>query len=536
MKAEGKHHAREGIMSPDDAGHTRRAALKGGLAAVTLPLAAPDAAGAVSAREDVVRSGVIVKDAASLRAGLRRYDTARQGSYTVDLEEASYLLTGSGRSLLTVQSGTRLLGGALEGTRLLVSPLATARAALSDDSAEGEGSAAKTEIYNITVDGGGNSRLRALVDLGTGRSIPFGTYGRIDNLMGRDAPEATAFNLFTNIAVVGDLYSMNTRDGLVTADGGSGCHARGVYPYGFSRYGVKLGGLGDNVLNGEGEAPTSADAVYVYGARSFIVGLGSHILSVAKGMTLKRPFVIETQHVGHWALGPWHFVRSDRGQRYGDFDRPTYRGRATAVGDNTLTDSAQKWEIDELKGWAIKITSGPGADNWAEIASNSRDTLRLVSSSWLSTGPTEETAPAVGSGYAIAPALCRAEGGGLASSRVLTLAEAVVRTLFARALRVGSVLIGAANAAVPITGVLRTSISVSAATLAPGARLRIVAPLIGAREGDFVGATASAWREAGIVVDADAAPGHIVLYLYNCGARPLSVPAGEIGLLVTQVG
>jgi hypothetical protein len=508
----------------------------GGLAAVALPFATTGSARAASTGQDVIRAEVAANDAASLNDALKRYDTARQGSYTVALNEASYFLTGGGQSLLAVQSGTRLLGGSLEGTRLRVSPAATARAVLSDDGPKGQGSAAKIEIYNLTIDGGGNPRLSALFDLGTGGSIPFGTYGRLDNLMGRDAPQATAFHLFTNIAVIGDLYSMNTRDGLITSDGGSGCHIRSVYPYGFSRYGIRLGGLGDNVLNGEGEAPTSPDAVYIYGARSFIVGLGSHLLSVAKGMTLKRPFVIDTQTVGNWALGPWHFVRAERSQRFGDFDRPTYSGQADAVGANTLTDNGQKWEIDELKGWAIKITSGSGTDNWAEIASNSCDTLRLVASSWLSTGPTAETAPAVGSGYAIAPALCRAGGGGLASSKVMTLAEAVVRMLFARTLRVGSVLVGAANAAVPITGVLRISVSVPGGTIAPQARLRIVAPLAGAREGDFVTAAATAWREVGLTVEADAAPGQVLLYLHNRGIRPLSVPAGKVSLLVTQAG
>lgn len=512
----------------------RRTALTGGLAAA-LPLAV--GAAAAPGPRATVRPVSGTDDGAALGAALRRYDTAREGSYTVALDEASYRLAGDARTLLTVQSGTRLLGGALEGTRLRVAASATARVVVGDDPADGgEGSAAKTEIYNLTVDGGGNLRLAALFDLGTGGSVPFGTYGRIDNLMGRDAPNATAFSLSANIAVVGDLYSMNTRDGLVTADGGSGCHVRSVYPYGFSRYGVRLGGLGDNVLNGEGEAPTSDDAVYVYGARSFVVGLGSHLLAVAKGTTLKRPFVIDTQMVGDWALGPWQFVRSDRGQRFGDFDRPTYRGRATAIGADTLTDAGQDWELDELKGWAVRITDGAGRDNWAEIAGNSRDTLRLVARSWLGTGPVPEAAPAIGSGYAVAPALCRAQGGGFASSHVLTLAEAVVRSLFARVLRAGSMLVGASNAAVPVTGVLRTGAAVSAATLAPGARIRIVIALAGVRPGDFVTAAATLWREAGLTVQADAASDRLLLYLGNPGPRPLRVPAGEVGLLVTQTG
>jgi len=503
-----------------------------------LPFAASGgAAPLVSIRRNAVRPDAGGNDTLSLDNALRRYDTAHEGSYTVVLEEASYRLTGSGRTLLTVQTGTRLLGGALEGTRLCVAPSATARAVLSDDPPNGgEGSAAKTELYNLTIDGGGNPRLAAVFDLGTGRSVPFGTYGRIDNLMARDAPNATAFNLSTNIAVVGDLYSMNTRDGLVTADGGSGCHVRSVYPYGFSRYGVRLGGLGDNVLNGEGEAPTSAEAVYIYGARSFIVGLGSHLLAVAKGTTLKRPFVIDTQLVGDWALGPWQFVRNDRTQRYGDFDQPAYSGRATAVGANTLADSRQDWELDELKGWAIRITSGPGTDNWAEIAGNSRDTLRLVARSWHGTGPTAEAAPSAGSGYSIAPALCRAEGGGFASSRVLTLAEAVVRALFARTIRAGSVLIGSANAAVPVTGVLRASTAVLGTTLPPGTRSSIAVPVVEVREGDFVTVSAAAWREAGLGIEADAVRGQILLYIENRTSRPLIVPAGEIGLLVTQTG
>jgi hypothetical protein len=511
----------------------RRAALTGGFsAALGLPLAA---SGAAFGRRSAVRPDAAGDDTLSLDQALRRYDTLREGSYTVALEEASYRLTGSGRALLTVQTGTRLLGGALEGTCFRVMPSATARAALSDDSpGGGEGSAAKTELYNLT--GGGNPRLAAVFDLGTGRSVPFGTYGRIDNLMARDAPNATAFDLSTNIVVVGDLYSMNTRDGLVTADGGSGCNVRSVYPYGFSRYGVRLGGLGDNVLNGEGEAPTSADAVYIYGARSFIVGLGSHLLAVAKGTTLKRPFVIDTQLVGDWVLGPWQFVRNDRSQRYGDFDQPAYSGRATAVGANTLTDIRQDWELDELKGWAIRITSGPGTDNWAEIAGNSRDTLHLVARSWSGTGPVAEAAPSAGSGYAVAPALCRADGGGFASSRVLTLAEAVMRALFARAIRAGSLLVGAANAAVPVTGVLRASATVPRTTLAPGTRSRIAVPGAEVQEGDFVTVSATAWREAGLGVEADAARGQVLLYIENRTTRPLVVPAGEIGLLITQTG
>jgi len=521
----------------------RRAALLGGL---SMTLVEPlRAAAQVRPAGAGVRSTVSVAgaagdgsadDSAAIRAALARHDTINQGAFTVAIEEGGYRLEGSGRALLTLQSGTRLLGGALEGTQLLVAPAADAAAVLSDDSQRAEGSAAKIELYNLTINGRGNPRLTAGFDLGTGRSVPFGTYGRLDNLLVRDAPNATAFNLSVNIVAIGDLYSLNTRDGLVTADGGSGCHVRAVYPYGWSRYGIRLGGIGDNVLNGEGEAPTSDDAVYIYGSRSFIVGLGSHLIAVGAGTTLKRPFVIDTVTVGDWALGPWQFVRSDRTHRFGDFDKPTYRGRASAIGANTLTDTSKNWELDELKGWAIKILAGPGADNWAEIASNTENTITLLSGSWTSTGPVVETTPAVGSTYAVAPALCKAQGGGFASSKVLTLAEAVVRSLFARVLRVGSLRVGPSNAAAEVRGILRADVMLDLGSVDPRVRIRRTVPLAGARPGNFVVVSAADLRAAGLGVEADAQQDQVIVWIENRGAQPVRAGAGKIGLLIVQAG
>jgi hypothetical protein len=56
------------------------------------------------------------------------------------------------------------------------------------------------------------------------------------------------------------------------------------------------------------------------------------------------------------------------------------------------------------------------------------------------------------------------------------------------------------------------------------------------QEGDFVTVSATAWREAGLGVEADAARGQVLLYIENRTTRPLVVPAGEIGLLITQTG
>lgn len=518
----------------------RRAALFGGL---LVGLAAPFKASATQ-QASPAADGVIAKlrapanratnAAELLRAALFRRNTEREGGFSVELEEGDYLLAGGGRSILTIQASTRLMGSALEGTQFRVAPASTAQALLSDDSDRGEGSAAKVEIYNLTLNGGGNTRLAALLDLGTDRSIPFGTYGRLDNLMARDAPAATAYRIGANIAVVGDLYSMNTRDGLVTSDGGSGCHVRGMYPYGFSRYGIYLGGIGDNVLNGEGEAPTSDDAVYVYGSRSFIVGLGSHLVAVAKGTTLKRPFVIDTTMVGDWALGPWMFVRADREQRFGDFGRPIYSGIAATVGENSLTDPEKKWELDELKGWAVRIESGPGRGNWAEVACNSVDTLWLRSRSWISTGPRPEAAPVAGSRYALAPALCTASGGGLASSKVLTLADAVIRALHARTLRAASFLVGSSNDAANVTGISRVRSEILVGPVRAGERVKHRLTLRGAEAGDFVMVTAPALRASGISIEAEAQQGEVVLYLENRTPRPVSAVKAMIGALVVK--
>ena len=472
----------------------------------------------------------------ALRRALRARDTVRDGGYTVSLAEGTYRLGGTEPVLATIQPGTRLTGGGLEATRLRADPRTRAEFLLSDDTATGQGSAAKVEIYDLTLDGAGNTRLRALLDLGTRGSIQFGTYGRLDNLMARDAPNATAFNLNTNIVAIGELYSLNTRDGIVTADGGSGCVIRGAYPYGFSRYGVRLGGIGDAVLNGEGEAPASDDAVYIYGSRSFIVGFGSHIVAVAKGTTMKRVFVIDTDIVGDWALGPWLFVRNDRSQRFGDFDRPVYRGTAAAIGANTLTDPSKSWELDELKGWAVLITAGPGAGNWGEIAGNTRDTLTLLSRDWSGTGPTPEARPQPGSRYALAPALCRASGGGFASSKVMTLAEAVIRTVYARMQRVGSLLVGASNDAVALRGIVRVERNVAVPALAAGRSVRLVVPAPDVRAGDFVTPAAPGLREAGVWVQAECLDRAVAVFCENRNDSPFAARTVAVSLLVTMPG
>ena len=530
----------------------RRGLLFGGLAAAGYAAAsvkaqptgaAPRALDQAGASEVVLGRGNLAVDSRgranalpALRRALQARDTPRDGAFTVSIPEGTYFLQGEERVLASIQGGTRLAGGVLEGTRLRADPRGRAQVLLGDDPAEGQGSAAKVEIYNLTLDGAGSPALRALLDLGTGGSVQFGTYGRIDNLMARDAPNATAFNLNANIVAVGELYSMNTRDGIVTADGGSGCVIRGAYPYGFSRYGIRLGGIGDAVLNGEGEAPTSDDAVYLYGSRSFIAGFGSHIVAVGTGTTMKRVFVIDTDVVGDWALGPWLFVRNDRTQRFGDFERPTYRGTAAAVGANTLTDPAQDWELDELKGWAVLITAGKGAGNWSEVAGNTRDTLRILSRDWSTTGPTIETVPASGSRYALAPALCRAKGGGFASSKVMTLAEVVIRSLFSRVVRAGSLLVGASNDAVTLRGIVRLGRQIALPALPPGRPLRISVPAPDVRAGDFVTVSAPALRESGVRIEAESGDRAVLLYCENRGDVLHPAGTAAISLLVTMPG
>jgi hypothetical protein len=525
----------------------RRLALFGGLGlAAALPARAqPTAAGPAPGDATVVlgqspfaadRNGR-GNALAAVRQALGARDTVRERAFSVNVAEGTYRLSGNARVLATIQPGTRLAGGGLEATRLRADPDANAEFLLSDDTQTGaQGSAAKVEVYDLTLDGAGNPRLRALLDLGTGGSIQFGTYGRLDNLLARDAPNATGFNLNTNIVAVGELYTMNTRDGIVTADGGSGCAIRGAYPYGFSRYGVRLGGIGDCVLYGEGEAPTSNDAVYIYGSRSFIVGMGSHILGVAKGTTLKRPFVIDTDYVADWALGPWLFIRNDNSQRYGDFARPTYRGTATAVGANTLTDRTQNWALDELKGWALLVTAGPGAGTWAEVAGNSRNTLRVYGRAWSGTGPAPQLAPSAGSRYALAPALCRASGGGFASSKVMTLPEAMVHALHAHDVRAGSLLVGASNDAARIAGVTRIDREVDLPALAANASARVEVSVPEVAPGHFVTVAAAQLREAGVRIEAECLAERIAVYLDNRSGATFPGRRAALAFLVTIAG
>jgi hypothetical protein len=285
-----------------------------------------------------------------------------------------------------LQNGTGLRGRTLEGTQFYVDSTSSAASVIED-----RGNAAKIEMSNLTLNGSGNPSLTSLFRFGR-RAHPLGTYGYLHNLMGRDAPRATAFDFETNIMAVGVLSSIGTRDGVVNQDGGVGLFAQAVYPIGVTRYGQKMS-LGDVTTHIEVEAP-GPDAVSIFFNRGGTVLSG--ILSLTASQNVKTLIGYNRTYVSGASLGPISLLRPS-GSTFGDAKNPALRGVATEIGPNTLTDTTKNWKLNQWKNSAVFIQSGPGQGNWSIIGSNTHNTLKLLFSSWNSTG----NMPVTGCTYAL---------------------------------------------------------------------------------------------------------------------------------------
>lgn len=400
-------------------------------------------------------------DGPGLRAALAKQNTGTAGSYQLFVPDGQYYVPGAGvggdagQRLLSVQGATALFGLALEGTFFRSDATSVVSTFIEDS-----GSGAKTEMRNMTFFGSDNPNITTMVRLGV-RGVQFGTYGTVDNLTARNAPNAWAFDFDVNIIAAGDLYSLNTKHGLRAQDGGSGYHGKGFYPISWSAMGLWLGGVGDSVLNTEFEAPDSDDAVCVYQSRPSSVGLGSTMMSIQNYRTVKTPFGYNPTFSRGFRCGPIQFIRGGTFTGYGDITNPAASGTATAVGVNTLTDNTKNWKRDQFKTGGIFIkniftasmsggtldvtavqsgsirvgqvitgagilagqtitgfltgTGGTGtysvsigqtvgsitmtmSPTWAQVAGNTKDTITIVSSSWAGITP---ISPIVGTQYAV---------------------------------------------------------------------------------------------------------------------------------------
>lgn len=313
-------------------------------------------------------------------------------AFTMRLPAKQYEISGSGARILSVRTGTTTKGDGLEPSYVRVAPGSTALAAIEDG-----GSAAKVDFHTMTLNGQGNTALEAMWRLGC-RTTQWGTYSILDNLMARNAPNARAYDINANVSPFTILSSIDTRSGVYSRDGGVCLQGMAIYPINFTGFGFHQGGIADCVLFGEFEAP-GADAINVYQSRqSGGIGLGCTMVSISAATNQKTPFAYHPTFNTGSIIGPLRWVIKT-GASFGNFDQPASGTglTATAVGTATLTDSAANWKRNQWKGGAIKIVSGTGIGTWARIASNTKTTITITSSSWAGVG----TAPVAGSGYAL---------------------------------------------------------------------------------------------------------------------------------------
>lgn len=469
-------------------------------------------------------SGTGTNDAPAFNAALSHQSTIGVGSFSIDIPHGRYAMSGTGDRILEIQDGTYARGsGALESIDLRVLDGSTALAVWEDD-----GSGAKIEARNIQTNGRDNTNLTAIWRLGV-RGVQFGTYGYLDNLMARNAPNATAYELDVNIQAMGDLYSISTKDGVVTTDGSIGAHFKGIYPISFTGFGVKFGGIGDAVLHSEFEAPGN-DAICAMQSRGGQLGLGATIVSLASGSVVKTVFGYDPAYNAGMRLGPWFLIRAGSGAtqaQFGDFvTTPAASGTATAVGTATLTDTTKTWKRNQFKGGAIKITSGTGVDTWAEIASNTKDTITITSSSWAGVG----TAPIIGSGYALDYA-CKAvssagvpTGAGHMSSHNLTLPDCAIIDASFEKVATNEITVGSSNDAKRLVQHLSVTATLDFASVAANAvGTSLTVTVRGAAVGDEVVVTPPAAAAAQGVVYNGAVTGADTVTVY-----PKNVTTGAI--------
>lgn len=408
-------------------------------------------------------------DRATFQTALDVQSTTSVGSFEMRVVDGTYSLTNTGTRILGIQPGTKLIGSCLESTQLKAHSGSTATSFLKTPV-----SAAKLELYNLTLNGNSNANLAAMFDLGTDGAVQLGTYGRLDNLMARDAPNATAFNLNVNVCAIGDLYSLNTRDGVWTSNAGVGAMFRSVHPYGFSRYGIRLGGIGDSVCQSECEAPSSDSAIpYMFSGDVCSLGLGGQIIALPTGRVIKTMFAYDPTYSAGIAMGPWRPIRgtanNDYTCRWGDSTTPADSGTSTSIGTKTLTDTSKNWKRNQWRGGAVFITSGTGNGNWAEIASNSSNTITIVNSLWTSEG---STAPIATDQYKLDYAAKATNSSGVATGaghmvdRNLTLPSAAITDLFTEDLEANTLRVGSSTDAKVLTQLCSVTATLDFASVA----------------------------------------------------------------------
>ncbi len=319
-----------------------------------------------------VAEGSATNDTAAIQAALDWKDTGTFGSFTVRLAEGGYKVTNTGARILQIQPGTRFIGANLEGTRLKCAIGSTATAFIEDS-----GSAAKVEIYNMALAGELNTSLTSGLRLGR-RTTQFGAYGSLDNIMVRNMENATAYDLNTNIMDCGKLYSINTKDGLISQLAGVGLHVAAFFPIDYSGTGLELA-LGDRVDYYESEAPAADTAIPL----SFLddASVGHFLLSVQAGRDVKIAVQFDETAMLAPVIEQTTIILTGTAT-FGDSAAADDSGTASSGGTNSLTDTTKTWTLNQWRGGAVEITGGTGPGQWFQIASNTKETISLVTSVW----------------------------------------------------------------------------------------------------------------------------------------------------------
>lgn len=349
--------------------------------------------------DDVQARTALVSSTTALQALLDSRTMAVAGSVELELPDGKYLISGSGTNILTVQAGTKLTGGSLEGTILYVAGGSTATVALGDN-----GSAAKTELYNLTIFGNSNASLTSGLKLGF--TTQFGTYGTLDNLMVRDMPNATAYNLDVNIAACGKLYSMNTANGLIMDAGGSGLRVEAFTPLAISGIGLQMCAA-SSVGFYEFEGPATDTAKAIVFDRGGTVE--NFIFSVGTGRAVKTPVEVNDAYVNDYYLGPTKVFTSGTGT-WGDGTLAN-TGSMTAVGLRSFTDSARLFRADQFKGGKLILTSGAYSGDRYDVEQCDDSTVYIKNSAW-----TPGRVPVIGTTYILDYFIKKTSGGGYAHS------------------------------------------------------------------------------------------------------------------------
>lgn len=339
---------------------------------------------------------VAVDATAALNAANQAFDTNADRSFQINYPDRRYKLSGAGAgasvALVTVQNAMKIEGASLEGTLFDVAAGATADCVFGDD-----GNAAKLEHNNAFVYCNNNPNLKAVFSYGVA-GVQFGTYGRLDNLMARDAPNAAGFDLDVNIGAVGELYTLNTKIGLKTQPTTVGMLGRTFTPYEFRTVGL-VTNLGDTFKDFEAEAGGD-ESVPWHAERGGVLGIGSVIISPAAGRSHKAAATYNPIYSFGNALGALTVIQKGATPAFFNYDDPKVTSTTTAVGVNTITDSTQNWRRNEFKGGYVIVNVGltavvNGANVSIErayrVVDNTADTIRIAGSSFANDPPVGST-------------------------------------------------------------------------------------------------------------------------------------------------